>query len=129
MDELENQESSRLKTEEDPSQNKLQFGEKLQDRVAEEMKSTDERSAVVNEVLVKNLQFEQDLPENPVEQTKQDHVIQQVNFHNILCDDYENEKLKNRKVYMTKEEMEHRRLIDMLKRGNFETLKTVSNTS
>lgn len=129
MDELESQESSRLKTEEDPSQNKLQFGEKLQDRVAEEMKSTDERSAVVNEVLVKNLQFEQDLPENPVEQTRQDHVIQQVNFHNILCDDYENEKLKNTKMYMTKEEMEHRRLIDMLKRGNFETLKTVSNTS
>lgn len=128
VDELESQESSRLKTEEDPSRNKLQFGEKLQDRVAEEMKNTDERGAVVNEVLVKNLQFEQDLPENPAEQTGScDHVIQQVNFHNILCDDYENEKLKNRK--MTKEEMEHRRLIDMLKRGNFETLKMVSNIS
>ncbi|XP_077281537.1 uncharacterized protein LOC143908099 isoform X2 [Temnothorax americanus] len=126
VDELESQAGSRLKTEEDPSRNKLQFGEKLQDRVVEEnaVKNADERGAVVNEILVKNLQFEQDLPENPVEQTRSDHVIQQVNFHNILCDDYENEKLKNKKMYMTKEEMEHRRLIDMLKRGNFETLKT-----
>jgi len=127
VDELESQEDSRLKTEE-ASQNKHQFGEKLQDCVIEETtKNADERGAVVNEVLVKNLQFEQDLPENPVEQ-RSDHVIQQVNFHNILCDDYEDEKLKNRKMHMTKEETEHRRLIDMLKRGNFEMLKTVSNT-
>ncbi|XP_011881920.1 PREDICTED: uncharacterized protein LOC105569801 [Vollenhovia emeryi] len=128
VDELENQGGSRLKTEEDLSRNKLQSGEKLQDRVVEETtKSADERGAVVNEILVKNLQFEQDLPENPVEQTRSDYVIQQVNFHNILCDDYENKKLKNKKMYMTKEEMEHRRLIDMLKRGNFEMLKAVSN--
>ncbi|KYQ55822.1 hypothetical protein ALC60_05321 [Trachymyrmex zeteki] len=128
VDELESQKDSRLKIEEELSQNKLQYSEKLQDRVIEEMtKNADERGAVVNEVLVKNLQFEQDLPENPVEQTKPDHVVQQVNFHNILCDDYENEKLKNKKMYMTKEEMEHQRLIDMLKRGNFETLKTVSD--
>ncbi|XP_011689967.1 PREDICTED: uncharacterized protein LOC105451294 [Wasmannia auropunctata] len=124
VDELENQAGSRLKTEDDPSRSKLQFGEKLQEDATKN--AGDERGAVVNEVLVKNLQFEQDLPENPVEQTRPDHVVQQVNFHNILCDDYENEKLKNRK--MTKEEMEHRRLIDMLKRGNFETLKLVSNT-
>lgn len=130
VDELESQRGSRLKTEEDPSRNKLQFGEKLQDRVADEtMKNADELGAVINEILVKNLQFEQDLPENAVEQTRSDHIVQQVNFHNILCDDYENEKLKNKKMYMTKEEMEHRRLIDMLKRGNFETLKMVSNTS
>lgn len=130
MDELESQGGSRLKTEEDSSRNKLQFGEKLQDRVIEEtMKNADERGAVVNEILVKNLQFEQDLPENPVEQMISDHVVQQVNFHNILCDNYENEKLKNKKMYMTNEEMEHRRLIDMLKRGNFETLKTVSKST
>ncbi|KYN36941.1 hypothetical protein ALC56_08732 [Trachymyrmex septentrionalis] len=130
VDELESQKDSRSKeAEEELSRNKLQFDEKLQERVVEEMtKNADERGAVVNEVLVKNLQFEQDLPENPVEQTKPDHVVQQVNFHNILCDDYENEKLKNKKMYMTKEEMEHQRLIDMLKRGNFETLKTVSDT-
>ncbi|KYN29235.1 hypothetical protein ALC57_01358 [Trachymyrmex cornetzi] len=128
VDELESQKDSRLKAEEELSRNKLQFDEKLQECVVEEMtKNADERGAVVNEVLVKNLQFEQDLPENPVEQTKPDHVVQQVNFHNILCDDYENEKLKNKKMYMTKEEMEHQRLIDMLKRGNFETLKTVSD--
>ncbi|XP_018345320.1 PREDICTED: uncharacterized protein LOC108750404 [Trachymyrmex septentrionalis] len=127
VDELESQKDSRSKeAEEELSRNKLQFDEKLQERVVEEMtKNADERGAVVNEVLVKNLQFEQDLPENPVEQTKPDHVVQQVNFHNILCDDYENEKLKNKKMYMTKEEMEHQRLIDMLKRGNFETLKTM----
>ncbi|XP_011051867.1 PREDICTED: uncharacterized protein LOC105144586 [Acromyrmex echinatior] len=126
VDELESQKDSRLKAEEELSRNKLQFDEKLQERVVEEMtKNVDERGAVVNEVLVKNLQFEQDLPENPVEQTKPDHVVQQVNFHNILCDDYENEKLKNKKMYMTKEEMEHQRLIDMLKRGNFEMLKMI----
>lgn len=130
VDELESQGGSRLKTEENLSRNKLQFDEKLQDRVVEgTMKNVDERGAVVNEILVKNLQFEQDLPENPVEQTRSDYMVQQVNFHNILCDDYENEKLNNKKLYMTKEEMEHRRLIDMLKRGNFETLKMVSNTS
>lgn len=128
VDELESQGGSRLKTEEDPPRNRFQFNEKLQDRVIEE-KHADERGAVVNEILVKNLQFEQDLPENPVEQTKSDYMVQQVNFHNILCDDYENEKLKNKKMYMTKEEMEHRRLIDMLKKGNFEMLKMVSNAS
>ncbi|KYM93020.1 hypothetical protein ALC53_00559 [Atta colombica] len=128
VEELESQKDSR-KAEEELSRNKLQFDEKLQECVVEEMtKNNDERGAVVNEVLVKNLQFEQDLPENSVEQTKPDHMIQQVNFHNILCDDYENEKLKNKKMYMTKEEMEHQRLIDMLKKGNFETLKTVSDT-
>ncbi|XP_018398465.1 PREDICTED: uncharacterized protein LOC108776364 [Cyphomyrmex costatus] len=129
VDELESKKDSKLKAEEESSRNKLQYSEKLQDRIVEEMtKNADERGgAVVNEVLVKNLQFEQDLPENPVEQTRPDHVVQQVNFHNILCDDYENEKLKNKKMYMTKEEMEHQRLMDMLKRGNFETLKTLVN--
>jgi len=126
VDELESQKDSR-KAEEELSRNKLQFDEKLQECVEEMTKNNDERGAVVNEVLVKNLQFEQDLPENSVEQTKSDHMVQQVNFHNILCDDYENEKLKNKKMYMTKEEMEHQRLIDMLKKGNFETLKTVSD--
>ncbi|KAL0099462.1 hypothetical protein PUN28_020170 [Cardiocondyla obscurior] len=122
VDELESQRGSRLKAEEDPSRNKFQHGEKLQDRAVEEtVKNVSERGAVVNEVLVKNLQFEQDLPENPAEQTRPDYVIQQVNFHNILCDDYENEKLRNKKL--TKEEMEHQRLIDMLKKGNLEMLK------
>ncbi|EZA51952.1 hypothetical protein X777_09267 [Ooceraea biroi] len=127
LDELESQRSSRFKTEEDPSRSRLQFGGKAQDRVVEEtVKDTDERGAVINEVLVKNLQFEQDLPETPSEQTRSDRVVQQVNFRNILCDDYENEKLKSRKMY-TKEEMDHQRLVDMLKKRDFKTLKMVSD--
>lgn len=126
IDELENQRSSRSKSEGDSSRNKLQFGEKSQDRVEETAKNVEEHGAVINEVLVKNLRFEQDLPEIPAE-TKVDHSVQQVNFHNILCDDYENEKLKNRKIYMTKEEIDHQRLIDMLKKGDMEALKAVSD--
>lgn len=126
IDDLESQRSSRSKSEGDSSRNRLQFGENSQDRVEEIAKNAEERGAVVNEVLVKNLRFEQDLPEIPAE-TKVDHSVQQVNFHNILCDDYENEKLKNRKIYMTKEEIDHQRLIDMLKKRDFEALKTVSD--
>lgn len=126
IDELESQRSSRSKNEGDSSRNRLQFGENSQDRVEETEKNAEERGAVINEVLVKNLRFEQDLPQVPTE-TKVNHSIQQVNFHNILCDDYENEKLKNRKLYMTKEEMDHQRLIEMLKKRDFEALKTVSN--
>lgn len=128
VDELESQRGSRLKTEEDSSRSRLQFGEKLENlAVQETAKDTDERGAVINEVLVKNLQFEQDLPENPsAEQTKVNYSVQQVNFRNVLCDDYKNEKLRDKKVYMTKEEMDHQRLIDMLKKRDYETLKTVS---
>ncbi|XP_029661497.1 uncharacterized protein LOC115234503 [Formica exsecta] len=123
IDELENQRSSRSKSEGESSRNKLQFSEKSQDRVEETTKNAEERGAVINEVLVKNLRFEQDLPEIPAE-TKVDHSVQPVNFHNILCDDYENEKLRNKKIYMTKEEIHHQRLIDMLKKGDLEALKT-----
>jgi len=126
IDELESQRNSRLKSEGDSSRNKLQFGEKSQDRVEETVKNAEDHGAVINEVLVKNLRFEQDLPEIPAE-TKADHSVQQVNFHNILCDDYENEKLKNKKIYMTKEEIDHQRLIDMLKKGDLEALKAVSD--
>lgn len=126
IDELESQRNSRLKSEGDSSRNKLQFGEKSQDRVEETVKNAEDHGAVINEVLVKNLRFEQDLPEIPAE-TKADHSVQQVNFHNILCDDYETEKLKNKKIYMTKEEIDHQRLIDMLKKGDLEALKAVSD--
>lgn len=126
IDEFESQRSSRSKSEGDSSRNRLEFGEKSQDRVEETIKNAEEHGAVINEVLVKNLRFEQDLPEIPAE-TKVDHSVQQVNFHNILCDDYENEKLKNKKIYMTKEEIDHQRLIDMLKKGDLEALKAVSD--
>ncbi|KAM0730012.1 hypothetical protein ACS0PU_003889 [Formica fusca] len=126
IDELESQRSSRSKSEGESSRNKLQFSEKSQDRVEETTKNAEECGAVINEVLVKNLRFEQDLPEIPAE-TKVDHSVQPVNFHNILCDDYENEKLRNKKIYMTKEEIHHQRLIDMLKKGDLEALKTVSD--
>ncbi|XP_072748730.1 uncharacterized protein [Anoplolepis gracilipes] len=116
IDELESQRSSRSKSEENSSRNKLQFGEKSQDRVEETAKNAEEHGAVINEVLVKNLRFEQDLPEIRV-----NHSVQQVNFRNILCDDYENDK--NKKIYMTKEEIDHQKLIDMLKKGDLEALK------
>ncbi|XP_067205049.1 uncharacterized protein [Linepithema humile] len=119
VDELENQRGSRFRTGNDPLRNRFQFNEKSHDRAIEET-TKDVDGAVVNEVLVKNLQFEQDLPKNSIEQTKVDNV-QHVNFRNVLCDDYE--KLKNKKMYMTKEEMDHQRLIDMLKKGDFEMLK------
>jgi len=129
LDELESQRGSRFKTDEDPSRNRLQLDEssRSQDRAVEETfkDCADERGAVINEVLVKNLQFEQDLPEDPSEQTRSDHVAQQVNLVSVLCDDYENEKLKGRK--MTKTEMDHQRLMDMLRKRDFQTLKVVSD--
>jgi len=126
LDELESQRDSRFKTEEDPSRNRLDESSRSQDRAVEETLKdcADERGAVINEVLVKNLQFEQDLPEDPSEQTRSDHVAQQVNLLSVLCDDYENEKLRGRK--MTKMEMDHQRLMDMLRKRDFQTLKMVS---
>jgi len=129
LDELESQRGSRFKSEEDPSRSGLQLDEssRSQDRAIEETVKdcADERGAVINEVLVKNLQFEQDLPEDPSEQTRSDHVAQQVNLLSVLCDDYEKEKLKGRK--MTKMEMDHQRLMDMLRKRDFQTLKMVSD--
>ncbi|KZC06199.1 hypothetical protein WN55_10108 [Dufourea novaeangliae] len=96
---------------------------------------------VVNEVLVKNLQFKQDLPaKDHAEQHVTgntlkiiEHVGHQkppIGFHNVLCDNYENlqnGRFKENKVYVTKEEMERQRLMDMLRKGDYESVKAVSD--
>lgn len=130
VDELESQRGSRLKTDEDSPSSRFQIEEKPQGRTIEEpAKDVDvDRGAVVSEVLVKNLQFEQDLPADQAEQPRADHAVQQVNFRNVLCDDYENDGgRKDRKVHLTKEQTDHQRLMAMLKKGDFETLKMVSS--
>lgn len=91
---------------------------------------------VVNEVLVKNLQFKQDLPRDSAEHGDSariiEHVGQQkpIGFHNVLCDNYENvqdARFKGSKVYVTKEEMERQRLMDLLRKGDYESVKAVSD--
>ncbi|XP_006623945.1 uncharacterized protein LOC102673625 [Apis dorsata] len=116
----------------------------------------EERGSVVNEVLVKNLQFEQDLPKDSVEHVVVvvggnggdgggggsgggggcsdtfgkiiEHVGQQraMGYHNVLCDNYENvqnARYKESKVYVTKEEMERQRLMELLRKGDYELAK------
>ncbi|XP_014485503.1 PREDICTED: uncharacterized protein LOC106750013 [Dinoponera quadriceps] len=101
--------------------NRFQIGEK--DRTIEELAKDVDRGAVVSEVLVKNLQFQQDLPGDSAEQPD----LQQVSSHDVLCDDYENDgKRKDRKMCLTKEQTDHQRLIAVLKKGDFEMLKVVS---
>ncbi|XP_032672218.1 uncharacterized protein LOC116844583 isoform X2 [Odontomachus brunneus] len=124
VDELESQRGSKLKTDEDPPSSGFQAEEKPQGRTTEEPAKDVDRGAVVSEVLVKNLQFEQDLPTDQAEQPRADHAVQQVNFRNVLCDDYENDGgRKDRQVHLTKEQTDHQRLIAMLKKGDFETLR------
>nr|XP_034176921.1 uncharacterized protein LOC117602706 isoform X1 [Osmia lignaria]XP_034176922.1 uncharacterized protein LOC117602706 isoform X1 [Osmia lignaria]XP_034176923.1 uncharacterized protein LOC117602706 isoform X1 [Osmia lignaria]XP_034176924.1 uncharacterized protein LOC117602706 isoform X1 [Osmia lignaria]XP_034176925.1 uncharacterized protein LOC117602706 isoform X1 [Osmia lignaria] len=86
----------------------------------------------VNEVLLKNLQFKQDLPKDSAERVTGDsykiieHVQRPIGFHNVLCDDYENARdarFKENKVYVTKEEMERQRLMDLLRKGDYESAK------
>ncbi|XP_076234744.1 uncharacterized protein LOC143179414 [Calliopsis andreniformis] len=86
---------------------------------------------VVSEVLVKNLQFKQDLPKNSTEHGESARIIehvgqQKIGFHNVLCDNYENAhdaRFKESKVYVTKEEMERQRLMDLLRKGDYESVK------
>ncbi|XP_071869445.1 uncharacterized protein isoform X2 [Bombus fervidus] len=99
------------------------------------LKETDDRGSVVNEVLVKNLQFKQDLPKDSVEHSAGDsfgkiieYVGQQrpIGFHNVLCDNYENvqnARFKENKVYVTKEEMERQRLMELLRKRDYESVK------
>nr|XP_033333922.1 uncharacterized protein LOC117224855 isoform X1 [Megalopta genalis]XP_033333923.1 uncharacterized protein LOC117224855 isoform X1 [Megalopta genalis]XP_033333924.1 uncharacterized protein LOC117224855 isoform X1 [Megalopta genalis] len=106
------------------------------ERVDEERaKELGDRAEVVNEVLLKNLQFKQDLPakgspENDgCPRAVEHHAGQQKpapGFHNVLCDNYEiarDARLKENKVYVTKEEMERQRLMDLLRKGDFESVK------
>ncbi|XP_076164292.1 uncharacterized protein LOC143145130 isoform X2 [Ptiloglossa arizonensis] len=94
----------------------------------------EDRGSVVNEVLVKNLQFEQDLPTDGEQQQDGTKIIEhvvgqrpQIGYHNVLCDDYENlqdARYKGHKVYVTKEEMERQRLMDLLRKGDYESVKS-----
>ncbi|XP_024938104.1 uncharacterized protein LOC112493602 isoform X2 [Cephus cinctus] len=89
---------------------------------------------IVSEILVKTLKFKQDLPidlpkiSEPVLPTKQ------FNFHNVLSDDYDKilaqdaMRLKESKVYVTKEEMEHQKLMDLLKKGDYDAVKSIRIT-
>ncbi|XP_025155865.1 uncharacterized protein LOC105185347 isoform X2 [Harpegnathos saltator] len=126
VDELESQRGLRFKTDsEDSAPSRFQVAEKPQDHATEEPAKDVDRGAVVSEVLVKNLQFEQDLPaaEQP-EQPRMDHAAQQVNLHNVLCEDYETDGMrKDKRVRSAKELTDHQRLIAMLKKGDLEMLK------
>ncbi|CAL7951053.1 unnamed protein product [Xylocopa violacea] len=99
----------------------------------------EDRASVVNEVLVKNLQFKQDLPNDSAEQCAGGdsfgRIIEysgqrQIGFHNVLCDDYENvqnARYNGSKMYVTKEETERQRLMDLLRKGDYESVKAVSD--
>ena len=61
-----------------------------------------------------------------------EHVGQQraMGYHNVLCDNYENvqnARYKESKVYVTKEEMERQRLMELLRKGDYELAKAVSD--
>ncbi|XP_054011530.1 uncharacterized protein LOC128894095 isoform X1 [Hylaeus anthracinus] len=101
----------------------------------ENEKTNSREIEVVNEVLVKNLQFEQDLPKSEHPRSElvvvdkiAEHVVHQrpIGFHNVLCDDYENlqdARFRVAKVYVTKEEMERQRLMDLLRKGDYDSVK------
>lgn len=87
---------------------------------------------IVNEVLVKNLRFQQDLPKADFQNVFRSP--KPFNFNSVLSDDYDKihaddfaaKEDKEYKIYVTKEEMERQRLMDLLKRGDFESVKLVS---
>ncbi|KOX71070.1 hypothetical protein WN51_03611 [Melipona quadrifasciata] len=116
--------------------------EKWEAEKGERTNSREMDGSVVNEVLVKNLQFKQDLPADPAERSPGlgdsfgkiiEHVAGQqrpIAFHNVLCDNYENvrnARFKESKVYVTKEEMERQRLMELLRKGDYESVKAVSD--
>ncbi|XP_043274140.1 uncharacterized protein [Venturia canescens] len=102
---------------------------------AEEKKSVAQDSdgselrPIVNEVLVKNLRFQQDLPKPDFQNVFRSP--KPFNFNSVLSDDYDKihaddcaaKEKEECKIYVTKEEMERQRLMDLLKRGDFESVK------
>ncbi|XP_016837817.1 uncharacterized protein LOC100677826 isoform X2 [Nasonia vitripennis] len=100
-----------------------------------------ENGAVVNEVLVKNLQFKQDLPPAPPPRAcppdaaesrrEPSPIVKPLNYNSVLNDDYEKVharqhqqgQLDGGKIYVTKEEMERKKLMDLLRKGQFELAK------
>ncbi|XP_058792154.1 uncharacterized protein LOC131664796 isoform X2 [Phymastichus coffea] len=109
-----------------------------------------ENGAVVNEVLVKNLQFKQDLPSSttpppPPPRTCLESSRRQepgallveltplrnrpLNYNSVLNDDYEklhsrDHQRENSKIYVTKEEMARKKMMDLLRDGEFDLVKT-----
>lgn len=105
-----------------------------------------ENGSVVNESMIKR---PSPTPPPPPPRTclepirRQDTVIELVplqnrplNYNSVLNEDYSNPHDRNKwqhrqhqdngKIYVTKEEMEHKKLIDLLKKGEFELAKQVS---
>lgn len=120
------------------------------------------KGTVISEVLVKNLQFKQDLiPAPPLppprtsvdssnskinarqQQQQQQQVVvelsplmrpppnkQPLNYNSVLSDDYTSLQSRTQlreknKIYVTKEEMERQRLMDLLRKGEFDIVKAV----
>lgn len=89
---------------------------------------------VVNAILLKTLRFEQDLPavKPRIDQTLTELTFAKNSFNSrdVLSDDYGNVllqdsmKMKEEKLYVTKEEMEHEKLMDLLRKGDFEAAKS-----
>lgn len=107
---------------------------------------------VTNEILLKNLQFKQDLPSSttpppPPPRTclespkRQESALvvelsplrnRPLNYNSVLNDDYEklharDRQLETGKIYVTKEEMERKKLMDLLKKREFDLVKMVSS--
>ncbi|XP_023244956.1 uncharacterized protein LOC106639778, partial [Copidosoma floridanum] len=103
-------------------------------------------TALINssDVLIKNLNFEQDLPPVPplrtcFERRQEPALVVEIaplrnkplNYNSVLNDDYTDlqtrvpsQQMENGKIYVTREEMERKRLMDLLRRGEFDAVKT-----
>ncbi|XP_063991392.1 uncharacterized protein LOC135169905 [Diachasmimorpha longicaudata] len=92
----------------------------------------DETKVSVNEVLVKNLCFHQDLPQDcrneTFKHTSATSYQKPFNFNSVLSDDYETRvreasMMQECKIYVTKEEMERQRLMDLLRKRDYDAVK------
>ena len=113
-------------------------------------KEKSEDGAVINEVLVKNLQFKQDLPAKVTPAPPPRSIIEPpkkpesalivelmplynrppLNYNSVLDDNYANLRARKQqdseKIYFTKEELERKKLMDLLRKGEFNLVKSVS---
>ena len=110
-----------------------------------------DQNGVVNEVLIKNLQFKQDLPSSPPTPPPRNYVEPTLrrpetsiielntlrnkpfNYNNVLDDNYQNSQNRNDsnnqvndEIYLTKEEMQRKNLMHLLRKGEYELVKMVS---
>ncbi|XP_023287642.1 uncharacterized protein LOC105697095, partial [Orussus abietinus] len=102
---------------------------RVKEREVAEPSRHGDRAPVVKEVLVKTLQFDQDVPEKPKTEpallAERTNAKVPFNFHSVLSDDYPNPMRLDRenKVYVTREEMERQKMMDLLKKGDYEAVK------